>query len=63
MFKGQFRMTDEIIGALVEIGNHKRVKKICEPQVMEHLKLEKWMVKRVLISLELFEKEWKRRKK
>ena len=51
---------DFVLESLVEIGNHKRVKKICEPQVMEQLKLEKWMVKRTLVSLELFEKEWKR---
>ncbi len=56
----EWRLDDDVIGALAQIGNHKRVKKLCEPQIMEPLKLEKWMVKRTLISLELFEKEWKR---
>ena len=48
---------DELIEALVEIGNHKRVKSKCEPQVMQSLELKRWMVKRTLYAWRLLEDE------
>ncbi len=49
-----------IIDALVEIGNAPKFMKLCEPSVMQPLKLEKWMVVRVLTAWRLFEDEWER---
>ncbi len=49
---------DYIIDALLQIGNHKKVMEMCEPQVMQPLQLQEWMVKRVLKAQELLENEW-----
>ena len=53
-------MNEDIIKALVTIGNAKKVIKICEPNIMEHMELKSWMIKRTLKSLELFENEYKK---
>lgn len=47
-------MIDTLVNALVKIGNHQATLKICEPDVMQPMNLEAWMVKRTLVSLELF---------
>ena len=44
---------DDLLDAVVTIGNSKRVKCHCEPNVMLPLKLEGWMVKRSLVSWEM----------
>lgn len=48
--------------ALVVIGNHEAVAKLCEPNIMLPLKLEGWMVIRTLKALELFEDVSKNRR-
>ena len=48
-----------IIDALVTIGNAKKVKDFCEPNIMESMELKSWMVRRTLKALELLENEWK----
>ena len=53
----------EIIKALVKIGNSKRVKELCEPNVMQPFELEEWQVIRTLKAVELFENAWQRVKK
>ena len=53
-------MIEEIIDALVTIGNSKKVIEICDPNTMQALELKAWMVKRSIKALELFEDEWKR---
>ncbi len=45
---------DDLIDAIVTIGNSKRVNEHCEPNLMQHLKLENWMVVRSLVAWELF---------
>ncbi len=52
-------MEDFIIEALVKIGNHKAVKKMCEPNVSEPMELKGWMVVRALKSQELLIDEWR----
>ncbi len=54
---------DDLIEALVTIGNSKRVSEHCEPNVMEPLKLENWMVTRSLVAWEMFSRELKKKKK
>lgn len=54
---------NSVIEALIKIGNHKRVVKICEPNIMEPMELKEWMVRRTLVAMELFENEWKKSKK
>lgn len=49
---------DALVDALVKIGNHKEVTKMCEPNIMESLPLKEWQVKRTLKAIELFMKEW-----
>lgn len=41
---------DDLVDSILTIGNHPAFKKLVEPQVMQPLKLESWMVKRVLIA-------------
>ena len=55
-------MTNEIISAIVKIGNHDTVKKKCEPQVMQPLELKGWMVIRVLYAWRLLGDEIQRGK-
>ena len=50
---------DFVIDALVTIGNAKKVKDFCEPNIFEHMELKGWMVKRTLTALELLEDEWR----
>ena len=45
---------DDLLEAIVTIGNSKQVNEHCEPNLMQHLKLESWMVVRSLVSWELF---------
>lgn len=49
---------DELVQALVTIGNHETVKKECEPNVMQPLDLDEWMVKRALYALLIFQDTW-----
>ncbi len=51
---------DFIIDAIVEIANHEKVKKICEPNIMQPQELQTWMVIRVLKAVELMDDEWER---
>ena len=48
---------DLVIDALVEIGNHEKVVKVCEPDVFCPQELKGWMVRRTLYALGLFEQE------
>ena len=48
-----------VIDAVVKIGNAKKVKEFCEPNIFEHMELKSWMVKRTLKALELLENEWR----
>ena len=48
-----------LIDAIVAIGNQKKVVKTCEPNIMESLPLEKWMVVRSLVAAELLANEYK----
>ncbi len=48
----------DIFDALVEIGNHKRVIEACEPNIMQPLQLERWMVNRIILAQELLQNEW-----
>lgn len=49
----------KLMEGLLQIGNNEEVKKLCEPRVMQSLKLELWMILRVIVSLEIFLHEWK----
>ncbi len=51
-------MNDVIIDSIVQIGNLKKVKKMCEPQVMQPLQLENWMVVRTLKAIELIQEAY-----
>ena len=44
-------MDNIIIEAVTKIGNFKEVKEMIEPNVMQPLQLENWMVRRALHSL------------
>lgn len=46
---------DLIIDAIVTIGNHPKAKALIEPQVMQPLELERWMVVRTLKAQELLQ--------
>ncbi len=46
-------MIEDYIDAIVEIGNHKKVVTVCEPNIMQPLELKAWMVVRTLYSLGL----------
>ena len=50
---------NEIIDALVTIGNAKKVIELCEPNIFCPMELKSWMVIRTLKALELLEDEWK----
>lgn len=54
---------DALIDALVEIANHKKVITVCEPNVMQPLKIERWMILRVLKAQQLFQEEYKEGKR
>ena len=45
---------DDLVDAIITIGNHKRTIEICEPNIMQPLTLEAWMVKRTLVAWGLF---------
>ena len=49
---------DTIIEAIVKIGNHPEVIKMCEPQVCFAFELQKWMIRRTLKAQELLQQEW-----
>jgi len=53
---------DKILNALLKIGNHKKVQEICEPHVMQPLKLEPWMVRRTMKAVFLFSQEYEKMK-
>ena len=44
---------DDLLDAIVTIGNSTRVSEHCEPNLMQHLKLESWMVLRSLVAWQL----------
>ncbi len=54
-------MNQDIIEAIATIANHDKVKKACEPNVMQPLQIENWMVKRVLYAYKLFTDELMKR--
>ncbi len=43
-------MTDELINAIIEIANHKRVIEHLEPNIFWHEEIKPYIVKRVLYS-------------
>ena len=49
-------LSEEGIEFIAKIGNLPEVKKHLEPDIMEPLVLEKWMVKRVIRTIELINK-------
>ena len=49
-------LSEEGIEFIAKIGNLDDVKKTLEPGIMEPLKLENWMVKRVIRTIELINK-------
>ena len=51
--------------ALTIIANREEVKEICEPNVVEgmHTDVHSGHVLRVLYAIDLFQREWERRKK
>ncbi len=51
-------INDAVIEALAKIGNHEKVMKLCEPDIMEPLELKKWMVRRTIKALELLRNEF-----
>ena len=53
-------MIEELIEALVKVGNHNRVIKECEPNIFCPQELKSWMVRRTLYALELLENEIQR---
>ena len=53
------KINDAEIERLTQISNYPGVMKYCEPDIMSPFKLEKWMVKRSLVS----EKIWKQVKR
>lgn len=46
-------MDDVLIEAILKIGNHPQFMKMIEPQVMQPLQLQRWMVTRTLVALGL----------
>ena len=50
-------MEDFLIESLIKIGNHKRIIEICEPNIMQPLQLEEWMIRRTLMAWWLLEDE------
>ena len=54
---------DNMIDAIVTIGNHERIIKECEPNVSKPMELKKWMVVRTLKAFLLFEEAMKNKEK
>ncbi len=54
-------MMDVLIESLVKIGNHPKVIKMCEPNIIWPQELQSWMVVRVIKAQELLQKEWDKR--
>ncbi len=50
-------LNDVVIEAIVKIGNQPNFVKMVEPDIFCPLELQKWMVRRTLMVLELFEDE------
>lgn len=48
---------DDLVAAVITIGNCEKTVEICEPNIMRPLKLEAWMVKRTLVAWGLFLRE------
>ncbi len=46
-----------IIESIVKIGNSPNIIKNCEPNIAFPMQLKPWMIKRTLVSLQLFRKE------
>ncbi len=51
-------IADDLVQAIVKIGNTKLVKRMCEPNVMQPHDLKEWMVIRTAMALTLIQKEW-----
>ncbi len=49
--------SDDFINAIVTIGNHKRVIELCESNMVYHENIRPWMVKRILVALELMDEQ------
>lgn len=47
-------ITDEQIKLLTEVGNYPEIMKICEPQVMQPMQLEEWMVRRSFMAMQIY---------
>ena len=51
---------DELVDDTVTSGNSKQVNDYCEPNLMQHLNLERWMVIRALVAWGLLCEEQQR---
>ncbi len=51
-------INDALIEAITKIGNLPGLIKACEPNIMQPLILEEWMVRRSLQALALFQEEY-----
>ena len=58
MISNNLLLNELLVNALVKIGNYDVVMKECEPNVMQPMELDEWMVKRTLYSLLLFQNTW-----
>lgn len=59
MSTGQSDLDEAVIEAIKTIGNHPKCIKMTEPQVAFPLKLENWMIKRVMCAEQLFKERMK----
>lgn len=50
---------ETLVNAVLKIGNHEEVKRVCESNIFYHQELQPWMVKRTLMALGLFKREYK----
>ncbi len=49
-----------LVTAILEISNNDKVKKMVEPDLMWHPKIETWMVRRIFKAIELLQGEYER---
>ena len=54
---------ETLINAVIKLGNHDEIKRVCEPDILCRQDLQYWMVKRTLIALTLFKEQWKNMEK
>jgi len=55
-------MIKDIIEAITQIANHKRIMEHLEPNIFEHQDIKDWQTKRVLYAFALFNEEYNRGK-